>query len=207
MIGRDDILAAAPKRSVSAAGLFLRRFLAQPRRLASVVASSAALGRLVAREVLRDPGEVVLELGAGTGAITAALLEAGVPPDKLIAVEIDAELAAFLRRRFPALTVVEADAFDLPRALPPAAAGRIGTVICGLPASLLSREEQRKLVATMLSFLPPSRRFLAYSHRLTSPLPAAELGLVGERLAFTLRNLPPASVWSFRAPDGGEREP
>ena len=206
MIGRDDILAAAPRRPVSAAGLFLRRFLAQPRRLASVVASSAALGRIVAREVCRDPGEVVLELGAGTGAITEALLASGVPADKLIAVEIDAELAAFLRRRFPALAVVEADAFDLQKALPPAAAGRIGTVICGLPVSLMSREQQSDLVAKMLSFLPPSRRVLAYSHRLTSPLPAAELGLESERLAFTLRNLPPASVWGFRALDDGSRE-
>ena len=206
MIGRDDILAAAPRRPVSAAGLFLRRFLAQPRRLASVMASSAALGRLVAREVRREPDEVVLELGAGTGAITQALLEAGIPPDKLIAVEIDAELAAFLRRRFPALAVLEADAFDLPKALPPAAAGRIGAVICGLPVSLLPREEQRDLMAKMLSLLPPSRGVLAYSHRLTSPLPAAELGLVGERLAFTLRNLPPASVWGFRALDSESGE-
>ena len=78
-------------------------------------------------------------------------------------------------------------------------------MICGLPVSLMPRERQAELVAKMLALMPPGRRFLAYSHRLTSPLPATSLGLEGERLAFTLRNLPPASVWGYRARGGTER--
>ena len=51
-----------------------------------------------------------MDLGAGTGHISAALRRAGA---RVVAVELDATFAAALRRRFrddPAVTVVEADA-------------------------------------------------------------------------------------------------
>ena len=184
-------LARLHRRRRSPAWLFFRRFLAHPLRLASVLESSSALSRLVAAELACDPGDYVprdyvVELGAGTGPVTRALLAAGVPPERLIAVEIDSEMADFLRQSLPGVTVIESDALALEQALPREALGRVGAVVCGLPVSLL----------------PPGRPFLAYTHRLTSPLPAAELGLEGERRAFTLLNLPPASVWAFRPLSG-----
>ena len=59
------------------------------------------------------PGELVLDVGAGTGAITAPLVAAGA---RVIAVELHPGRLAALRRRFaavPAVTVVRADAGDL----------------------------------------------------------------------------------------------
>ena len=56
-----------------------------------------------------DDGRLALDLGAGSGAITARLAEAGA---RVIAVERDPRLAARLRRRFdhdPRVRVVEAD--------------------------------------------------------------------------------------------------
>ncbi len=191
-------LARLHRRRRSPAWLFFRRFLAHPLRLASVLESSSALSRLVAAELSCDPGDYVVELGAGTGPVTRALLAAGVPPERLIAVEIDSEMAAFLRQSLPGVTVIESDALALEQALPRESLGRVGAVVCGLPVSLLPAAQRGELIGAMLSLLPPGRPFLAYTHRLTSPLPAAELGLEGERRAFTLLNLPPASVWAFR---------
>jgi 23S rRNA (adenine-N6)-dimethyltransferase len=58
------------------------------------------------------PGDLVLDVGAGRGVITAELLRAGA---HVIAVELDERRAAFLRERFAGarVTVVRADATDL----------------------------------------------------------------------------------------------
>ncbi len=58
------------------------------------------------------PGEIVLEIGPGHGALTGPLLEAGA---QVVAVEVDRALAESLRRRFgdhPGLRLVEADILD-----------------------------------------------------------------------------------------------
>jgi len=69
---------------------------------------------LVAAAGIR-PGELVLDLGAGTGMLTTALVEAGA---RVVAVERDPALAVSLRRRFrDRVTVVEdgAERLRLPR--------------------------------------------------------------------------------------------
>lgn len=56
------------------------------------------------------PGDAVLEIGPGRGALTAVLLARGA---RLSAIEKDPDLIASLRERFPALTLVEADALEV----------------------------------------------------------------------------------------------
>jgi 23S rRNA (adenine-N6)-dimethyltransferase len=67
--------------------------------------------RVVADAGVR-PGELVLDIGAGTGAVTAPLVAAGA---RIIAVELHPERVAALRARFADddVTVVHADAADL----------------------------------------------------------------------------------------------
>ena len=193
----DKLIDRIASRQQAAHWIFFRRFLKNPVAVASLTPSSPALGRLVARHIRREEDEYVVELGCGTGAITRALLEGGVPPEKLIAVDLDAALLGVLREDFPDITVLECDAAEITQCLPPSVVGRVGTVICGIPVSLLPLKAQRDLVEEMFALMPPDRRFLAYTHRPISPLPRRELGLEGKCLARTLRNLPPASVWGY----------
>jgi 23S rRNA (adenine-N6)-dimethyltransferase len=67
--------------------------------------------RLVADAAIQ-PGDLVVDIGAGTGAVTAPLVAAGA---RVIAVELHPGRAAALRERFAgdAVTVVRADAADL----------------------------------------------------------------------------------------------
>jgi len=68
--------------------------------------SPEALEVLVRHAGIR-PTDRVVELGAGSGTVAAAL-----PPCALTLVELDAELAENLRRRFPEARVVQGDALE-----------------------------------------------------------------------------------------------
>ena len=181
--------------------LFFKRWLANPLQMGSIIPSSATFSRLIAERVQFGPDEVVVELGAGTGTITRALLRAGVPAEKLVVVEIVPEMANHLRNIFPGVQVVCGDGFDLPRVLEQARAGRVGDVVCGIPLVMLPFPTQQKIVGAMLE-ASPGRGFLHLSYCITSPLPSAKLGLTGKRLAWTMKNFPPGGVWRFAPLNG-----
>ncbi len=188
---------AAPETRIRNAALFLRRWAANPLQMGSVVPSSATLCRRIAGLVERRDDQVIVELGAGTGVISAALLAAGVPPERLVVVEIVPEMAAYLRHALPGVTVVCGDAFALPEVLPAALRGRVGDVICGIPLVLLPLEAQQRFVQAVEA-VAPGQGFLLYTYCITSPLPYRALGLAAERKVWTIRNIPPASVWRYR---------
>jgi len=192
-------LSASPQgteRPVANAGLFFRRWLANPLQMGSIIPSSPTLCRRIAALARRAEDEVIVELGAGTGVVSRALLAAGVPPEKLVVVEIVRDMAEHLRKALPGVNVIQGDAFDLANALPERLHGKVGTAICGIPLVMLPTEQQRRFIAAVES-VAPGRGFLLYTYCITSPLPYGTLGLTAKREAWTPRNFPPASVWRY----------
>jgi phosphatidylethanolamine/phosphatidyl-N-methylethanolamine N-methyltransferase len=182
---------------VSNAALFFRRWLANPLQMGSIIPSSPSLCRRIAALVSLRDDQVVVELGAGTGVVSRALMAAGVPPERLIVMEIVPQMAEHLRDVLPGVTVLTGDAFDLPRSLPARWHGKVGTAICGIPLVLLPIEKQRQFVQAVEA-VAPGQGFLLYTYCITSPLPYRNLGLKATRMAWTPLNLPPASVWRYR---------
>ena len=72
---------------------------------------SVSLAKRFADFARVGPGERVLDVGAGTGALTAELVARGV---SVAAADPSPEFVAVLRRRFPSLEVEEAPAESLP---------------------------------------------------------------------------------------------
>ena len=188
--------APRPRMDTEGAALFLRRWAANPLQMGSVIPSSPSLCRRVAQQVRLAEGEAVLELGAGTGVISRALLQSGIVPSRMVAVEIVAAMAEHLRNILPGVQVVAGDARRLPDLLPAAFRGRIGTVVCGIPLVLLPLAEQRRFIDA-IEAVAPGKGFLHYSYCVTSPLPWRKHGLVARREAWTPWNFPPASVWRY----------
>jgi phosphatidylethanolamine/phosphatidyl-N-methylethanolamine N-methyltransferase len=186
----------------NATSLFLSRWLRNPLQMGSIVPSSPALCRRIARHTRWAEDEVVVELGAGTGVVSRALLESGLPPEKLFVVEIEPGMASHLRDTLPGVNVLTGDAFALPGILPRAWHGKVATAICGIPLVLLPLAQQQRFVDAVEA-VAPGRGFLLYTYCITSPLPYRKLGLSAKREAWTPRNLPPASVWRYVPAPGG----
>ena len=175
--------------------LFLRTWLKAPLRTAAYGPSSPALAREVARMARPGDSGPVVELGAGTGALTQALIEAGVEPGRLILFEADEGFAAMLARRFPGARIVGGDAYDAPGLL-----GRIGAaaIISGLP--LIQHPGRAEFVLACLRELGrPGAHFAQLTYMPGSPVPLARMPGVQTRVSPTIwRNFPPARVWSYR---------
>jgi phosphatidylethanolamine/phosphatidyl-N-methylethanolamine N-methyltransferase len=180
--------------------LFLRRALAHPLRLLSPLPSSPAVGKLVARQIGDRKNGLIVEIGGGTGAITRALLDAGVSPDRLAVIEIDEELSDYLRASLPGVAVVTGDARFLSDLLPQSWHGQLDTIVFGVPMTVLTLDQQRELIDASLAALSPNGRFLQYTYSIFSPTRAGRLGLQGRRLGVTYHNFLPASVWTYWRP-------
>jgi phosphatidylethanolamine/phosphatidyl-N-methylethanolamine N-methyltransferase len=177
--------------------LFIRRWLANPLKVGALLPSSPFLARLVARNVKFGPDDAVVEVGAGTGAVTKALTQAGIPPDRLFVIEIDADMCTYLRKQMPQVQVVHGDAGRLSEILPSRWHGKVSTVISGIPMITLPLDAQQRLIRSWFGMLKPDGQMLQYTYSLVSPIPEAKHDLTGRRRGMTFLNVPPASVFAY----------
>jgi len=180
-----------------ATNLFFRRWLRNPLQMGSIVPSSPVLGQLIARHIEKESDGAVVELGAGTGAVTLSLIRSGIAARRIVLVEIVPEMAEHLESNFPDARVLQADAFNLPADKLRHMAPNISTVICGIPLVPAGEKRQRQFIE-QVETIAPGKGFLFYAYCITSPLPYRNLNLEARRLAWTPLNFPPASVWHYR---------
>jgi phosphatidylethanolamine/phosphatidyl-N-methylethanolamine N-methyltransferase len=177
---------------------FLKSLWERPAITGAVAPSGAALARAMASNV--DPNDTlpVIELGPGTGVVTRALIERGVKPARIIAIEWSAEFCGLLRERFPGITVIRGDAYDLPGTLPKGRAERASAVVSSLPLPARTVEERQALVMNGLSRMTRGKPFIQFSYMRQSPVPLLAGGFTAETSRWIFRNIPPARVWLYR---------
>ena len=145
-------------------------------------------------------GHYVLEIGAGTGSFTQALLDAGVPAKQLISVELDPKLFSYLESRFPDVTCLCGDASDLQSLLPKHLASKIATVVSGTPMISVPFKVQQAIITSSFSLLSESGIFYQFTYSPFSSIPANAFKLVKRRVGTVFFNVPPATVWAYRRP-------
>jgi phosphatidylethanolamine/phosphatidyl-N-methylethanolamine N-methyltransferase len=189
---------------VKEAELFFRQWLRSPKSMGSIIPSSMALARAVTSAIAWQPGQTVVELGAGTGAISEGLLESGLPPEALMMIELDESLYDYLRNRYPGVRVVHGDASRLADIVAEQGIDHVSTVVSGLPMVNMPLDFKRAIIGQSCAALGRDGHILQYSYSPICPIPAKKLGVEAELVKFVLRNVPPATVWRFRPADGGQ---
>ena len=178
---------------------FYREWLKKPMSVAAVSPSSRRLAEAVAAAV--GSAQSVVELGGGTGALTDALVAKAIP--RLVVIEAVPAFCELLRRRFPAVEVIEGDATHAAELLAGSRvpAGTADVVVSGLGMLTRPREEQQLLLEAMLALLRPGGHIVQFTYSLFFPAARgllAEMGLESHRESMTWINLPPASVFVVR---------
>lgn len=181
---------------------FLRGWSRDPMAVGLPFVSSTWAALRLARTTLDAAipgGGPVLELGAGTGAVTEALLAEGCPVDQIIVVERDAELCRTLDRRFRGrLHVLQGDALELGKILRRAQVLSVSVVLSGLPMRAIPRVAAARCYAAALRLMPRGGAVIQYTYGLKSPVDCAALKLDGRFIGREWRNVPPIGIWRYR---------
>ena len=177
-------------------GLFLREWFADPQGTGSVAPSSPQLASAMAHWLPSDPESYVLELGPGTGAVTAALIQRGLREDRLVAIERNPTLAGLLRKRYPHAHVITGDAWDLDNLLlrqsEPIAS--VGAVISSLPLVNFPLADAERLAEKIRKVLEPEGTWVQYSYHIHKRRTrgTSRFQLLASKIVWL--NLPPARV-------------
>lgn len=196
-------LPAAPPAAPAGAGgpdwwLMMRAFLRKGRAVASFSPSSRYMARSMLHGIDFESARCVVELGAGTGPITAEVAPRLRPGTKFLAVELDPVLCARLKARFPHLDVVQGDASHLERLLAERGIPQVDHVLSGLPLPSFPTDLRDGILATSARVLSPAGSF-----RQLTVMPLVYYKLYRRyfddvQFRFVAANLPPGGVYVCR---------
>ncbi|HEY4420728.1 MAG TPA: methyltransferase domain-containing protein [Pseudonocardia sp.] len=201
-----------PARAEPEAGAARRAFLSaavrRPATMGAIAPSSPRLGAVLASIVPSTGAPVVVELGPGTGAVSAVIAQRLPAGARHLAVELDPDMVTFLRRSRPELEVVPGNAANLGALLAERDVSSVDAVICGLPWALFDDQTQAALLAEISGAIGSTGAFttFAYLHGMTLGAARRFRRTLRETFdevlvtATVWRNLPPAFVYVCRRP-------
>lgn len=180
--------------------LFFSKFLKHGVAISSLVPSSSFLARGVLRGIDWSQSHCVVELGAGTGPVTAEILKRAPAGCRVIFIERDADFCARLRERFPGADVVQADACELERILDERAVDKVDHFVCGLPLPSFPREAKNRILDVVFRRLRDGGTFRQLTHMPYVYYRIYRRYFQQVRFSFVFRNLPPAGYYTCSGP-------
>lgn len=183
--------------------LLMKELIRDPRDMGTLFPSSDALADEMAfalSPTLIRSG-LLVELGAGTGPVTEALLRHGVDPRQLVVVEKSESLAESLKERFSGVLVLCCGAEELRALLPTDQPVR--AIISSLPFRSLPQEVSLRIMHEVDATLAPGGLFVQFTYALFGEMPFVPRYFRKIRSHVVLYNIPPAKVEVFRKPKAG----
>lgn len=178
-----------------APGIFLQELLSKPGTVGAVCPSSRFLAASMAQEVPQDEEGLVIELGAGTGVVTQALLNHGVDPSDLLVIEYSAVFVQRLRQRFNNLNIVHGNAADLCQLVP--AGRKVRCIVSSLPLCSLPRTVTQAILQQWLTLLRPGNVAIQFTYHLREPEWSKNLAMLRTNSKIVWANFPPANVSTY----------
>ncbi|AGA64108.1 Phosphatidylethanolamine N-methyltransferase [Liberibacter crescens BT-1] len=178
--------------------LFLREAFRRPQKIGAVIPTSSITARRMVSLVNINSDLPVLELGAGTGVVTRALLKRGLAPHKIVSIEYVKEFYNYLKVTFPGISFVHGDVFDLEKTLSKFPGIKFDSVISGLPLLNFPLESRINLIKNLLNLIPPGRPIVQICYGINPPVKEDPEEYILEHYDFIIRNIPPARIWIFK---------
>src|SRR4051794_5579601 len=178
--------------------LFFKRFLQRPLQVASIVPSSKALVKRVARKMDFTHPRVIAEYGPGEGVHSREIARRMSADSQLLLFELDAAFARDLERQFaddPRVHVVHADAARLPEELKRHGIAHCDYILSGIPFSILEIKKKRALLEKTYGALADGGRFIIY--QVTNELRQHATLFDRADSEYVLQNIPPMFITVF----------
>jgi len=177
---------------------FIRSWIEKPLSTGAVMPSGKVLARTMARYVDPHLNGPVIELGPGTGPVTEALVRRGIDPKRLILVEFNPDFCRLLRKRYPAATVVQGDAYRLRHLIESKLEQPAAAIVSSLPLLTKPLRSRLRLMADVVGLMQPKAPFIQFTYGLVPPIPKTLSSISAEASNLIWLNLPPARVWVYR---------
>jgi phospholipid N-methyltransferase len=181
--------------------LMMKAFLRHGRKIASFAPSSRFMARKITDGIDWEQAKCIVELGAGTGPITAEIVRRVRPQTKLLVIELDPTLCGRLQARFrdvANLDVVHGDATQFDQLLADRGIPEVDHVLSGLPLPSFPEDLRNSVIRT-------SARMLAHhgTFRQLTVMPLIYYKMYARyfedvRFRFVPLNLPPGGVYVCR---------
>ena len=177
---------------------FLRAWLEAPLRTGAQLPSSRDLANAMAAPVDPAAEGAVVELGAGTGAVTQALVERGVDPERLVLIEANPQFCELLSERYREACVLQQDAYAAPGVLRRLDVGPVAASVSSLPLLTQAPPRRLRLLLECLGLGSAGAPFVQFTYFYRSPIPIDGAPVATEVSPMVWRNLWPARVWRYR---------
>ena len=180
---------------------FVIQGLRNPRQVGTIFSSGRRLAQAMVSPIdWKQPGHII-EIGAGSGPITAELLKHPEATKRTLIVERDAVFCTQLTRRFPQARIIQGDARQLAKLCQEHGVEKINAIVSSVPMILLSWKDQYQIMNQALS-MGSNTKFIQLTYNIMkSPLPLDKLqehNIAGKRYRLLLLgNFPPASIWLY----------